>query len=946
MPSHRHPQIVAVVAFLVFALSLSWGPTASSLPLTAKVAGWDWQPMTAQPLLWLFTLPLRFLPAGWIAVALNLLFAALAAATLGLVARSVQLLPWDKSWNEENRLGAALPITLAAILCGLEFNFWSEATAATGEMLDLFVLALPVWLLLEYRAREASLWLMAAAFFWGVGMAENWVMMLTLPIFVGSLIWLRGRRFFRLRFLLRMAVAGLAGFLIYALLPLVNSLLPHSPWGAGEAWLISLRQTKNIFVMLHQRFWLTHRLMSLAVLVYFLVPLLPCLVQLRNLGQSAMDRFQVRVYRLLQLALLLACFWLAQDPANGPRQIIEHQFGGGLPLLTFDYLNTLGAAFLAGNLLLLFQSASGQRRRSGNKKYRSQWILGGSIGLLVLLAAGMAFRNGPAILRVNEHPLRGFGELAVQSLPAGRGLLLSDYPERLAVFQSALSHHPNRGDWLPVDTRALPKVAYRAGLERRQPAGWLTAANRHELTALETLQLLEHLAGTNRLFYLHPSYGYFFERFYLAPVGLIYQMNLRAPHDLENPALTETTVATNETFWTHCWQKHLVDLIPPARPPRSGPMSALIKKIPHLGLTPVSHNQDRLLAEWYSSSLDAWGVALARLDRRLEAQLRFQQALQLNSNNLSARISLTCNTNQQAGITMGLAGVEQVSGQLGSLQHLGQIMNNWGPFDEPVFCYLLGCAFQEGGLLLQAAQQFERTCKLAPGVPAPELALAQIYNRLQRSDQALLLIHHVREEIKKQPASQPLDLELALLEAGTWRLQTNRAQAEQVLETVLQQYPEAPAVANGVMNAYWGLGDFTNALRIITTQLARSPDNVTNLNNQAALLIQSGNPAAAIPVLDHLLRLADLPSARLNRAIACLAAKDFTAAEKDYRELETARIAPAQVGYGLATIADHRHDTNQIRHYLEICLTNSYPGTLLWLEASNHLQILRVAPKT
>ena len=62
----RFPMRLALATLLFFVLSLSWGVTANSLPLAAKVAGWDWQPMTSRPLVWLSTLPLRVLPAGWI----------------------------------------------------------------------------------------------------------------------------------------------------------------------------------------------------------------------------------------------------------------------------------------------------------------------------------------------------------------------------------------------------------------------------------------------------------------------------------------------------------------------------------------------------------------------------------------------------------------------------------------------------------------------------------------------------------------------------------------------------------------------------------------------------------------------------------------------------------------------------------------------------------------
>ena len=187
---------------------------------------------------------------------------------------------------------------------------------------------------------------------------------------------------------------------------------------------------------------------------------------------------------------------------------------------------------------------------------------------------------------------------------------------------------------------------------------------------------------------------------------------------------------------------------------------------------------------------------MQRQGRWSEARLRFEQALQLNTNNLSARISLACNTNLQSGFRLGLAGVDKVADQLGSFQHLSFILNSCGPFDEPIFCYLLGYAFQKNGMLLQAAEQFERTRTLAPGALAPEFALAEIYTRLQFADRARPLINHLRDETKNLPANSALDLEMALLEANSWLSQTNTANASDVLQSVLQQHPDDAQIAN------------------------------------------------------------------------------------------------------------------------------------------------------
>src|ERR1039458_8437641 len=79
----RIPLLVALGALVFYGVTLSRGVTINSLPLTAKIAGWDWLPSTGQPLLWLLTLPLRLLPAAWVPAGLNFFSATTAALTLG-----------------------------------------------------------------------------------------------------------------------------------------------------------------------------------------------------------------------------------------------------------------------------------------------------------------------------------------------------------------------------------------------------------------------------------------------------------------------------------------------------------------------------------------------------------------------------------------------------------------------------------------------------------------------------------------------------------------------------------------------------------------------------------------------------------------------------------------------------------------------------------------------
>ena len=113
------------------------------------------------------------------------------------------------------------------------------------------------------------------------------------------------------------------------------------------------------------------------------------------------------------------------------------------------------------------------------------------------------------------------------------------------------------------------------------------------------------------------------------------------------------------------------------------------------------------------------------------------------------------------------------------------------------------------------------------------------------------------------------------------------------------------------------------------------------MNNQAAILIQMNQAAAAIPVLNHALAITNSPAIRLNRAIAYLQSQNLTAAEAEYRQLENQRADAFSIHYGLAEIAEQRHDTNLAFHHFAICLSNVPPGTVKWEEARRHLEALK-----
>src|SRR2546426_1378901 len=227
------PWVIAAAALAVSLVTLNRWISFSNLLQVAKVSGWTWQPELSEPLYWLLTYPFHWLPVKAIPIALNLLSALCAVLTLALLARSVALLPHDRTHEQRQREHgefsllsiplAWLPPVLAALVCGLQLTFWEHATAASGEMLNLLLFAYVIRCVLEFRIDERESWLTRAALVYGLGMANNWAMIGFFPLFLVWLVWIRGLSFFDLRFLGRMFLWGLAGLLLYLLLPILQS---------------------------------------------------------------------------------------------------------------------------------------------------------------------------------------------------------------------------------------------------------------------------------------------------------------------------------------------------------------------------------------------------------------------------------------------------------------------------------------------------------------------------------------------------------------------------------------------------------------------------------------------------------------------------------------------------------------------------------------------------
>ena len=97
--------------------------------------------------------------------------------------------------------------------------------------------------------------------------------------------------------------------------------------------------------------------------------------------------------------------------------------------------------------------------------------------------------------------------------------------------------------------------------------------------------------------------------------------------------------------------------------------------------------------------------------------------------------------------------------------------------------------------------------------------------------------------------------------------------------------------------------DWSSALQQMAADATRTPDAPGLLNLQGAVLVQAGQPADALKVLDHLLGVTNLPAGRINHAAAQLLLGNYPAATREFQNLVNAAGETENVARWQATLA-------------------------------------------
>ena len=906
--TRKLPWILAGVAFAVFLSTRNPWIGLNSLRPVFEAAGWGFENAFAQPLHQMFGMALSALVGPKFPGQANLLTAAMAAAVVYLLARSVALLPHDRRHEERIREFsdialltiplAWVPPVLAVGLLAFQSTFWQHATAFTGEMIDLLVFAIAVRSLLEYRLdrRESRLW--TVSFLVGVGIANSYAFLGFLPMFVAAIVWIRGWTFFNLAFLLRLSLAGLAGLLVLLWVPLSAKMSGRFDEGFWTL-LWSAVELKGGQLLMYPR----GRFLFLALMM--IAPLIGAGIRWPSRMGAGLDTLAANVaWQVLVLAWFGLCIAVGFDVKFSPRQL-----GYGVPLLTFSFCASLAVGYFAGYYLLVWTGRPDSRHAYGVRPVASALsrLAGLSVlALMVLVPGGLLARNWRTIVADNGPSLREYVLTMLAPLHRAPGLVFAEDPVLAMALTAGNEALGGNAGHLVVNTRLAPARVYRQFMARRHGERWpalRTIAEANENIAGLWLTLATQAARSNQTYFASSVFSFFAEPFDFRPVGSLHGA---LPRKGSMPSIpSEPEFDQVRRFWRE---------VQPS-------LDAVVRDTA-LGST----NAAEIGALW-SRSANASGVFLQEWGRLKEAGDLFREALRLNPQNVSARVNQQVNQALAAARPIPTDLVKVWDGKAG-------LLDLHGPVDEPEFLRVFGNALlaQKDDMVRRAAVSFSRASRLSP---------TNQFNRFGFISAALAIgdlasATNTLNELRADPGrARWTPLEKAGLSEAEGRVLIALNQlvdAEAPLVEARRLNPANPDLCDYLSYLYLLLGKTDASLAMTEEWEKVAKSDPAPVSRRALILMQLGRYGPAVEALTKVLdRDAANPVARVNRAIARLMLNQFPESRADYERLIKDGRETFQVRFGLAEIARQQkqasEELKQLERYLELAPKNTSEHT-------------------
>ena len=952
------PWMIAGALAIVYLLTVNHWISLKNMQAVARTTGQTWTADNYAPLFVLATSPFHWLPEAWVPLALNLFAVVCAFFVLVLLARCVTLLPHDRTAKQREKGRSplsSLPLAwvspvLAVIVCGLQLTFWENATSLSLGIFDLLLFAYSVRCLMEYRVDKRESWLLRGAVIYAAAATDSWLMVALSPFFLGAIIWIMGLGFFQLRFVSRLFLCFLVGSLFLLYLPLLHLRSDGFFWEPlRQAAMNQLVPVKFLFRYLEHYVQFYVVLTSLLPLFLISIRWKASFGDTSNLGVT----LATWVLHLAHFALFVVCAWAMFDTgfslrdSAGKYQFLSQFRDVFLPLY---FLSALCIGYFAGYFLLVFRPLVRRGRPIASHERILSRIASGFVCLLLVLAPlGLIFKNLPAIRYTNGPMLQNYAAALVEKLPPD-AVLLSDRSMPLLLTRSWLARSGKQQNYLFLDTGALKSLAYYRFQTRLHPEEWpqvfTNATNPNILIPeLQLAKIVRDIAKKHPVYYLHPSFGYYFDVFYAVPHGIVNELHLYGTNMITSPPLSEADFAENEAFWKQR-EPELAALPAGIFPPPPQQKPSLRER--WLGAMQIPFEKNltaEFLANTYSRALNTWGVGAQRLGHLEPAAAHFAEAIQLAPGNVVASENLEFNKKVRKGLRVAPDNLTAFQQRFGNETDWNQILNSNGLFDEPTGCLAQGIVFHRGHLDRQAAQNFLRSIDLAPDGLLARLWLSRVYVVLNQPEKAFALVDELKARSKSLADVAIYPSDILQVELAANYVNNSRDKVDHIVKSTVSQKSPDPLLLDTAVQVATFYQDYTNALIALDKQLQLAPTNVVILLNKGFLEIQLTNYNEAIPALSKAISLSPTnTTAIFCRAVSYFESGKLDESQRDYELLRQINPKGYPAYHGLAEIALRKKDTNVAILNYKLDFTNAPPGSPEANWAVERLKKLNASP--
>jgi len=431
-----------------------------------------------------------------------------------------------------------------------------------------------------------------------------------------------------------------------------------------------------------------------------------------------------------------------------------------------------------------------------------------------------------------------YAKWLVANLPDGKVILFTDndMTPQSQLLRAELARSGAGAQKLLVETHKLGSPDYQVRLAKLPNFAWpelsSEVASSKYVDVFLILNRLQEISVNTPIYYLHPSFGYFLEQFYLKPEKGIFRL---MPYSTENnsldkPPLTGEQVSTDESLANDI----LKSFVTVAEQSESLWKNKFLDSL--------------VITGWLSRNLNHRGVELARNKQLKPAESLFLAACKLYEGSRNGNIIAQANLRQVN--PMSDYEFDEKLDQLIEANKLidangdGELTDNevnfalrtYGPVDEPQACFQLGRDFAEKTEIRQAYHELTRAAELTTTFPDPVFFIADMFISYKLFDKAELFIERLEAMNKANPFIPNQQIKLIRLQAGQMLSDSDPIETEKYLLSQLKPHMDSIPGLETLLEFHLDHDQNAKALALLDNWLKAHPNDLDRLTVKGNLL--------------------------------------------------------------------------------------------------------------